>query len=100
MKTVHDHILQTITLIRESFVGADVVYTQGSCIRFAFLLKHLYPEGKVLYDCDHAIFEYKGQCFDINGPVICNSHIPIEDYGELHLSSLMELKFNINTINK
>jgi len=31
----HVQILETIRLIRESFDGAEVVYTEGSCVRFA-----------------------------------------------------------------
>lgn len=61
------HVLKTIELIRESFVGSEIVYTNGSCVKFCMILLHIYPNGKILYDLNHAIFEYDNKFYDING---------------------------------
>jgi len=88
------HILQTIQLIRDSFTGSEKVYTQGSCVKFAMILKHIYPQGNILYHSSHAIFEYDGKSYDINGLAEKHNHIPIEDYGILKSYEIMQLKFD------
>jgi hypothetical protein len=61
------------------------------------ILKHIYPTGKILYDLSHAIFEYDGKFFDINGFAKCTTgHMPIEDYGILAAHSSMNLKYKLN----
>ena len=95
------HVLQTIELIRTSFNGSEIVYTHGSCVKFAMILKHIYPTGKILYDLDHAIFEYEGNYFDINGfAKHTKNHIPIEDYGILSAYNSMNLKYKLNEKEK
>jgi len=92
---MNSHILQTIALIRDSFDGAETVYTQGSCVKLAMILKHIYPEGKILYDLSHAIFEYNGNVFDIHGYAALNiNHIPIEEYGIIAAYNSMNLKWH------
>lgn len=74
----------TIQLLRDSFVGADDVYTNGSCVRFAYFLKHLYPEGEVYYDNNHAIFKYNGNYYDITGRlegISDGDYLPIREFG-------------------
>lgn len=89
-------ILRTIELVRESFDGSEIVYTQGSCIKFAMILKHIYPKGEILYDLSHSIFEYDSKYYDINGFAQKNDcHIPIQDYGVLAAHKLMNLKYSI-----
>jgi len=95
------HVLQTIELVRNSFDGSEVVYTQGSCVKFSMILKHIYPTGKILYDLSHAIFEYEGNYFDINGFANhTKNHIPIEDYGILSAHNSMNLKYRVNEKDK
>lgn len=90
----YTEILETIELIRDSFDGAVIVYTEGSCVKFAMILKHLYPDGKILYDLNHAIFEYDGRYYDINGSATCTENYkPIEEYGILHAYKSMNLKY-------
>lgn len=92
-ETPFTEVLKTIELIRDSFNGSVEIYTKGSCIKFAMILKHLYPCGKILYDSNHAIFEYNGNCYDINGFTLkSKNHIPIEEYGLLKCHELMNLK--------
>jgi len=75
-----EHILETIALIRDSFDNSVEVYTKGKCIEFCLILRHLYPEGIILYDDHHAIFEYKGWFVDITGLTVKRGHRPIEEY--------------------
>lgn len=88
-------ILKLITLIRESFDDSVKVYTQGSCVRFALILKHIYPQGEILWDESHALFELDGFCYDVTGDVQPSTHhIPIQDYGLLKLYGLFKLKYS------
>jgi len=80
-----------IKTIRESFIGSEIVYTNGSCVKFSMILLHLYPSGKILYDLDHAIFEYEGECYDINGLCKKSNHMPLEDYGLTQAYTSMNL---------
>ena len=86
-------ILKTIELIRESFDESVEVYTKGSCVRFALILKHIYPQGEVLWNENHAIFEYDGRCYDINGFADKEDHIPLMKYGILKINEILKLKY-------
>ena len=87
-------ILKTIELIRESFTDSVEVYMNGSCVKFAMILKHLYPQGEIYYDMDHAIFSYDGNYYDINGFAEKNDgHIPLIDYGIMKTHEIMNLKY-------
>jgi hypothetical protein len=93
---MRSEIIKTIKLIRDSFDGSVEVYSKGSCIKFAMILKHLYPNGTILYDSNHAIFKFDEYFYDINGEVEKNkNHIPLEEYGILHSYDLMNLKFKM-----
>jgi len=67
MKNYTPPIDLVIRRIRESFVGAEEVYTSGSCGRFAVILKTIYPEGVIYWDYGHVIFYYQGKYYDITG---------------------------------
>ena len=97
MALTEDHIwlLKIIQRIRESFDGSVEVFTQGSCVKFAMILKQIFPDGRTLSDLNHAIFELQGMCFNVNG--IANKtrrHIPLEDYGILQCYDSMNLKYS------
>lgn len=85
-----------ISQIRDSFDGSIEVYTKGSCIKFCMILQTVFPNGVILYNSDHAIFELNGRFYDITGEVDkLPSHIPIEQYGLLKCYELMSLKYSI-----
>lgn len=90
-------VLKTVELIRDSFVGSEIVYTEGSCVKLAMILKHIYPAGKILYneiEC-HAIFEYDGRYFDINGFAKSNKdYEPIEKLDLLTMYQIMGMKYS------
>lgn len=87
------HIEKVIQRIRESFSDAERIYTRGACVQFALILATIFPGGRILYDIDHAIYEYDGRCYDIRGEALKTSgHIPIEDYGISMLSDMLKPK--------
>lgn len=92
---IYENILvsKIIERIRTSFDNSFEVYTSGSCVKFCMILKEIFPKGKILYDCNHAIFELNNLCYDITVEVAKVSHIPIEEYGILKAYDLMNLKY-------
>lgn len=91
-----NNILKIIERIRNSFDGSVEVYTQGSCIKFAMILKEIFPHGSILYNSDHAIFLLDERCYDITGEVERNSgYILLEAYGTNQMYDLMNLKYSI-----
>lgn len=92
----HSHIIKLIELIRDSFGGSTIVYTMGSCTKFAMILKYLYPQGEILSDHLHTIFEYNGNCYDINGYAEkTDAHKPITDWGLLRAYDWMTSRYEI-----
>ncbi len=87
----HIDIIRVITLIRNSFPDSVEVYTNGSCVKFCMILLAIFPEGKILYDGCHAIFEIFDTCYDINGLAKKDNHIPIEQYGLIGMYELMNM---------
>lgn len=62
---------QLIAAIRASFIGAEQVYTQGSCIAFYKILKLLYP-GAIAYwstEVRHMVTKIGNKYYDITGEV-------------------------------
>ncbi len=92
----HHNILAIIDRIRNSFPDAIHVYTHGSCIKFSMILLEIFPDGKILYDNDHSIFEFDGKYYDITGEVSKGKHIPIEEYGVMKMYDLMNLTYKGN----
>ena len=62
-------ILKVIQSIRDSFIGAEHVYKNGSCWYFANILRTIFPEGEIYENIEHAVFKYKGKFYDIGGEV-------------------------------
>lgn len=58
-----------IRSVRDSFSGAEYVYMNGSCYRFAKILKGVYPEGELLENFDHVYFKLDHKYYDIRGEV-------------------------------
>lgn len=88
------HVLKVIERIRDSFDDSVEVYTKGSCVKFAMILKEIFPQGVILYDMNHAIFELDNNYYDINGfAEKTDNHIPLEEYGILKAYDSMNLKY-------
>lgn len=89
-------ILKVIELIRDSFDGSVEVYTHGSCTKFAMILKYIFPDGEILSDHNHSIFEYNGNCYDITGFVKkTEEYKPITDWGIIKAYEWMNNKYKI-----
>lgn len=86
-----------IATIRDSFIGSQHVYTEGSCLHFHLILKEVFPDAKPFYDMDHVITEIDGKYYDITGEVKLNSNMTKFDEPP-HYS--LKAPFNIYTINK
>lgn len=61
-----------IQTIRDSFIGSQQVYTEGSCYHFYLILKQVFPEAKAYYDADHIITKIGDKFYDITGEIIMN----------------------------
>lgn len=59
-----------IRTIRDSFIGSQQVYTEGSCYHFYLILKQVFPESKAYYDADHIITKIGDKFYDITGEII------------------------------
>lgn len=60
-------IEEFIRAVRDSFVGAEHVYTNGSCYYFARILKLVYPEGQIVENIRHCYFRLGDRLYDIRG---------------------------------
>ena len=62
---------ELIKSIRQSFIGSEQVYTQGSCIMFYRILKTVYPDAKPYWSQQgkHMITRIGNLYYDITGIV-------------------------------
>lgn len=90
----YKEILNLIKVIRESFPNAVEVYTKGSCVRFALILKTIYPDGDIYWNEDHAIFKLDNHFYDITGEVASDGHTNLEEWGILHINKVLQLRYN------
>ena len=58
-----------ISTIRDSFIGSQQVYTEGSCYHFYLILKTVFPTAEPYYDLDHIITKINDKYYDITGEV-------------------------------
>ena len=56
-----------IARIRDSFIGSQQVYTEGSCYHFYLILKEVFPQAECWYDQDHVLTKIDGKYYDIVG---------------------------------
>jgi len=58
-----------ISTIRDSFIGSQQVYTEGSCYHFYLILKQVFPDAEPWYDEDHVVTKIDNKFYDITGEV-------------------------------
>lgn len=58
-----------ISIIRDSFIGSQEVYTQGSCYHFYLILKEVFPTAIAYYDRNHIVSKIDDKFYDITGEV-------------------------------
>jgi len=86
-----------ISTIRDSFIGSQQVYTEGSCYHFYLILKEVFPNAECWYDQDHVLTKIDGKFYDITGEVKLNSRM--SKYKELPVYSL-KAPYNIYKIKQ
>lgn len=79
-RIMEEEIIEFIRLIRDSFIGSDIVYTQGSCYKFFKILKSRFPESKAYYDSEHVITKIGGKFYDITGEVKKGRHLLVDEH--------------------
>jgi hypothetical protein len=85
--------------IRDSFVGAEFLYTHGSCYQFYLILKSIIPNAEAYYDSDHVITKIGERFYDITGEVEgCRSNYLSVDQ-HYHHDILRKLKFRIKIVD-
>lgn len=68
-----------IAKIRDSFIGSQQVYTEGSCYHFYLILKEVFPDAEPYYDQDHIITKIGDSFYDITGEVRKDMNINLYD---------------------
>ena len=58
-----------IAAVRDSFIGSQQVYTEGSCYHFYLILKEVFPQAECWYDEDHVLTKIDDKFYDITGEV-------------------------------
>lgn len=58
-----------ILTIRDSFIGSQQVYCEGSCYHFYLILKQVFPAAECWYDQSHVITKIDNKFYDITGEV-------------------------------
>ncbi len=73
-----------IKAIRQSFIGSEQVYQNGSCIMFYLILKALYPKAKPYWSktAKHCITRIGSKYYDITGAVRKTTDYEIDDQEE------------------
>jgi hypothetical protein len=72
---VHVDVEKFIAVIRDSFIGSQQVYTEGSCYHFYLILKEVFPNAECWYDEDHVITKVDGKFYDITGEIRPNTQM-------------------------
>ena len=63
------NVEKVISAIRDSFIGSQQVYTEGSCYHFYLILKSIFPEAEAWYNSYHVITKIGDKFYDITGEV-------------------------------
>lgn len=93
-------ILFFIQLLRDSIPNSVEIYTKGNCGAFALILQSKYPEGIILYNEDHCIFEYGRHEYDITGDVT-NKYpgmIPLDNYIEYDKLKILQNSYEKDNV--
>ena len=71
-----------ISAIRDSFIGADVVYRWGSCYQLYKILKTVFPEAQpyMRINPSHIATQIGNELYDIEGPISESDWQSKEDY--------------------
>ena len=67
-----NNVERFISIIRDSFIGSQQVYTEGSCYHFYLILKEVFPKAECWYDLDHVVTKIDDRYYDITGELSIN----------------------------
>lgn len=73
------NVLRFVKSVRDSFDGAVIVYTHGSCYQFHLILKEVFPSAKPYSNHNHVISKIGRKYYDITGLVDPKGYIFIGD---------------------
>lgn len=90
-KRTHLKVLESIKTIRESFVGSELVFLNGSCYSFYKILENMHPV-KPYYSNSHIVCELNGYFYDITGEVK-GDYVPFNE-NIVDYESIINNKFN------
>lgn len=68
-------ILKFIASIRNAHSKMVDIFTKGSCLNFYFILKCVYPDAELWYNCNHVITKIDDCFYDITGRVSGENYI-------------------------
>lgn len=85
-----------IAKVRDSFVGSQDVYTNGSCYHFYLILKEVFPDAECYYDEDHVVTKIDDKFYDITGEI--RGDLTLTKYTKIPSYSL-KAPFNIYKTN-
>ena len=87
-------ILKIIERIKDCFPNSEIICTEGSCVKFAMILKQIFPEGDIFYNEDHAIFGLNSEYYDITGRVTLEpSYTLLKERDVLKIYDIMSLRY-------
>jgi len=67
-----------LEVLRDSFEGSTIIYTEGSCGELHKILKCVYPEAQAYYDGDHTLTKIGDRWYDILGEyTIAPKYMPV-----------------------
>lgn len=66
---VTSNVESFIGKIRDSFIGSQQVYTEGSCYHFYLILKEVFPDADPWYDNEHIVTKIGDKFYDITGEI-------------------------------
>ena len=89
-------ILNIIEAIRNSFCGAETVFTKGSCYYFYEILKSIFIEAEAYYIDSHVVTKIDGVFYDINGIFKTDKAVPFVEIDEKIKKSIKNNKFGIS----
>lgn len=66
---VTSNVESFIGKIRDSFIGSQQVYTEGSCYHFYLILKEVFTDAEPWYDNEHIVTKIGDKFYDITGEI-------------------------------
>ena len=69
MEATREEVLSICKAIRESFMEAAIIYTEGHCFGFHLILKSIYPDAVPYCDDGHVATKIGENLYDVIGVI-------------------------------